>query len=446
MGDTPTGLNATQLDIGPPTSYCTNCGAELHGAYCHACGQSTKHLMKHVPALLGDAVDLVLNIDGRIVHTLPALYLRPGFLANEYFAGRRARYIPPFRLMFFLSVLAFLFIQLNLNVGDVHINLEPPPAAFADAGTPAQVQQQLDKQIQALEKSKAVAGELGAIGIEQGERALRRGAKERLRQLQGAPAKPATSALPPLSGSSAATAWVQRIAAAPTVAETQRLTHAAVADLDKADASAHVPAATRDRIFQAAGKRLDELRGNGAATGATHDDKPPTVHIGWLPAALNARLDAAIVRMRANLKQARTDPAARARVVAGMFAVLPQTMFVLLPLFAVLLKITYLFKRRLYIEHLMVALYSHAFIFLSLLLLALAYLARSAMPPWAATGMGWLLAAIWVWLPVYLLLMQKRVYRQGWLLTVVKYCFIGICYSVLLTFALLAAAVIGLTT
>jgi hypothetical protein len=453
MADTSIELSAAPLDVGPPKSYCANCGAELHGLYCHVCGQSTKHLMKHVPALLGDAADLVLNIDSRIVHTLPALYLRPGFLANEYFAGRRARYIPPFRLMFFLSVLAFLCIQLNLNVGNVHINMEPPAAEFADATTPAQVQQQLDKRIGELEKSRAAAGELGAIGIEQGERAFRLGAAARLRELQGAPAAAATAALPPLSASGAAKAWMQRIAAAPTVAETQRLTHQAVAELDKAGASAQLPQTTRDqlqdtrnRMFQAAGKRLAELQDGAATNTASDDDRKNRLRIGWLPDALNARLDAAIVRMRSNLKQARSDPAARARIVAGMFGVLPQTMFVLVPLFAVLLKITYLFKRRLYIEHLMVALYSHAFIFLSLLLLALANLARSALPPWAATGTGWLQGAIWVWLPIYLLLMQKRVYRQGWFLTALKYCFIGVCYSVLLTFAVAAAAVIGLAT
>ncbi|MHB8912839.1 MAG: hypothetical protein ACYC42_09380 [Lysobacter sp.] len=28
---------------------------------------------------------------------------------------------------------------------------------------------------------------------------------------------------------------------------------------------------------------------------------------------------------------------------------------------------------------------------------------------------------MWVWLPLYLLLMQKRVYAQGWPMTVFKY-------------------------
>ena len=48
-----------------------------------------------------------------------------------------------------------------------------------------------------------------------------------------------------------------------------------------------------------------------------------------------------------------------------------------MPLFALLLKIFYIFKRRLYMEHLIVALHSHSFIFLSLLLITLAGLLRA---------------------------------------------------------------------
>ena len=47
---------------------------------------------------------------------------------------------------------------------------------------------------------------------------------------------------------------------------------------------------------------------------------------------------------------------------------------VLLPVFALMLKIVYAFKRRLYMEHLIVALHSHAFLCLTLLLLFVANL------------------------------------------------------------------------
>ena len=40
--------------------------------------------------------------------------------------------------------------------------------------------------------------------------------------------------------------------------------------------------------------------------------------------------------------------------------------------------------------------------------------------------------------------MQKRVYRQGWFMTVLKYCVIGYCYVIFLAFALAMSALASL--
>jgi hypothetical protein len=116
---------------------------------------------------------------------------------------------------------------------------------------------------------------------------------------------------------------------------------------------------------------------------------------------------------------------------------LPQTMFVLIPIFAAMLALFYVFRRRLYMEHLIVALHSHAFMFLSLLLILLAGMLSTWLKPhgaWMAITLGWVeILLIW-WIPIYLLIMQKRVYRQGWPMTVLKY----LVYRLVL---LLAAAV-----
>ncbi len=47
---------------------------------------------------------------------------------------------------------------------------------------------------------------------------------------------------------------------------------------------------------------------------------------------------------------------------------------------------------------------------------------------------SWLEAAIWVWAPLYLLLMQKRIYGQGWPMTLLKYFVLGVCYLILSSF------------
>ncbi len=122
-------------------------------------------------------------------------------------------------------------------------------------------------------------------------------------------------------------------------------------------------------------------------------------------------------------------------------------MFCMLPAFALLLKVVYLFRRRLYVEHLIVAFHSHAFLFLSLLLGTLIHLLGVALnprAPWLSTPVRVLMAGVWIWAPAYLLIMQKRIYRQRWPMTVLKYLVVGWCYLWLLGFAVIGAAVLGL--
>ncbi|MBC7656322.1 MAG: hypothetical protein H7147_04005, partial [Frankiaceae bacterium] len=59
---------------------------------------------------------------------------------------------------------------------------------------------------------------------------------------------------------------------------------------------------------------------------------------------------------------------------------------------------------------------------------------------------GWAIGLTTAWIPVYLLLMQKRVYSQGWLMTMVKFGMLGLCYSILLGLGLAVAMLIGLLT
>jgi hypothetical protein len=98
-------------------------------------------------------------------------------------------------------------------------------------------------------------------------------------------------------------------------------------------------------------------------------------------------------------------------------------------------------------EHLIVAMHSHAFIMLSLLVLVVLDLLRDWLAPhaaWLGSLLGLLHGAAWLWMLAYLLLTQKRVYRQGWLMTSLKYVGIGMCYSVLIGFGVAFALLISL--
>ena len=88
---------------------CSNCGTELAGAYCHACGQ--KRFVeedRRFAHLLHQFIHSATDVDGRIWRSVRALLFEPGRLSREYIEGRRARWISPASLFFAISVVYFL--------------------------------------------------------------------------------------------------------------------------------------------------------------------------------------------------------------------------------------------------------------------------------------------------------------------------------------------------
>jgi hypothetical protein len=392
---------------------CANCTAPLQGEYCHHCGQSMHSVLRPVHGLIEEFFETFLHIDGRILHTVPPLFLKPGFLTLEYFSGRRVRYIAPFRLMFVLCLLSFFTLHLAADVIAGHADQRHQQALisgassnFDDDDTAAEVQKDLSRKLAILDATRAENTKAGGnpalvAQIDAAEQSYRHDAAQRLTEL-GTPATAATTTA-----------------------------GAAMATASSAAASAQSSAVGKPQS----------------------DDYTMTpVAIHWLPAFANQRLTNLGQHMLDNMHALlKGNPAerqeARERLITNVFSALPGTMLVLIPTFALLLTLFYLLKRRLYMEHLIIALHSHAFIFLSLLLITLAGMLSTWLKPHAAWT-GWVLGvaqlALMVWLPVYLLVMQKRVYRQGWVMTFVKFWLIGGCYFWLLTFALSMAAVLGL--
>ena len=97
--------------------------------------------------------------------------------------------------------------------------------------------------------------------------------------------------------------------------------------------------------------------------------------------------------------------------LAKLMAWLPRVFFLLLPCFALLLKLAYLRTRTLFAVHAIFSLHEHAFGFLLFTVIKLL-----GFVPYARSVRGLLFIA----LPVHLLMALKHVYGQGWLLTSLK--------------------------
>lgn len=113
-----------------PVEACLNCGTPLTGQYCGNCGQRAASRLISIWELLKDAFGDLLEFDSRLWRTLIPLLMRPGQLTRDYLRGRRARYMPPFRMYLVLSIVFFLlaFFDPREELG-VLFEAPPPPTA-----------------------------------------------------------------------------------------------------------------------------------------------------------------------------------------------------------------------------------------------------------------------------------------------------------------------------
>jgi hypothetical protein len=90
------------------TPACLNCGTQLRGQYCGHCGQRSQSRLISLWELISDAFGDLFEIDSRLWQTVVPLMIRPGRLTHDYLKGRRARFMPPFRMYLVLSLVFFV--------------------------------------------------------------------------------------------------------------------------------------------------------------------------------------------------------------------------------------------------------------------------------------------------------------------------------------------------
>lgn len=128
-----------------------------------------------------------------------------------------------------------------------------------------------------------------------------------------------------------------------------------------------------------------------------------------------------------------TDPAA---LNGPLTTWIPRILFVLLPLFAVVLMLFHRRQRKqyLFVDHLVFSLTMHSFAFV--VLIGAAVLAQ------ILSG-GWVAALTWITISVYFFMSLKHFYGQGWVKTGLKFAGIAFIYAVFFLSPALAVALIA---
>jgi hypothetical protein len=387
-------MTASAIDPSDPharPAACENCGSVLQGHYCHVCGQRAHNPLRSFAHAVEEVFESLWHLDGRIFRTTRELFV-PGRVAVNYLAGHRVRYIAPLRLFVILSLITFFVGKLTLHIS--------PESVDAPAGTTSGLRIDTGTEDQADEIYRQAADIEAVLAIRKAE----------LLELEEAARNPIVGLTLPL---------VEDIVEKQLDTGARRRMIALGMAADRADTALAQQDAALGR--------------NAVAAGAAADR-------GLIERWMSRRGE----RMKENMLRIREDPDEFVRLFLGA---LPGALFLLVPLFALLLKLVYIRSGRGYLEHLVVALYSHAFMLAALLTVFLLVGLQS----WLG-GVGANLASVSaslvmsVLIPLYLLLMQKRAYGQGWFKTLLKYVMLGLSYGLLLVLGILYALVAGLSS
>ncbi|MDJ0814012.1 MAG: DUF3667 domain-containing protein [Woeseiaceae bacterium] len=138
---------------------CLNCGSRLRGQYCGTCGQRSRSRLISLWELVSDAFGDLFEIDSRLWQTLIPLLVRPGRLTADYLQGKRARFMPPFRMYLVLSLLFFVVAFFDPRE-EFSLLFEPQPEP-----TPEEVQQQAEDREAAAAEARATIEELVEEGV-----------------------------------------------------------------------------------------------------------------------------------------------------------------------------------------------------------------------------------------------------------------------------------------
>ena len=360
-------------------THCENCDAPLQGEYCHQCGQSVRNPVRHAGHAIEEVFESFWHLDGRVFRTLRDL-LVPGRTALEYLAGHRQRYLPPLRIFVIMSLLAFF-------VGRAAIHLDEDPVN-ADLDVTSILQSQTVEEVN----------------------------RNRDEMLAGLAQRQKKSALP---GADAATILAQ--------VKIEGEAANRIVELTQGKNESASPASAKN------GEQATRSKGELFSTkNEAWNPETNPVKIDWLPDFVNGWLTRKASHVIDNIQLMESRPD---RFFQAFMSSLPSALFVLVPVFALMLKISYFFQRRLYMEHLVIALYSHVYLLMALtvifLLMALGE-AVSAHVYWLSVVSYTAIGLLLIGMPLYLLVMQKRVYRQGWVMTLLKYSIIGLVYVYLL--------------
>lgn len=407
----------------PPRDTCANCGTPLVGPYCSQCGQRAAERIVPLHEMTQEWVEDLFEFDLRIFRTLPTFFFKPGRLTKEYVQGRRVRYVRPLRLYLVSSFLLFSILAFSdfATIDAIESSPDDLAADSAGAASPtafgARLQPSGDGRGEATDRAtdyaqrvRAEFADLDSIENANPE-AVDSIVQARIDRLRapGAPG-PAGEADTP--------------AGSETNGETAQGTGESSGDeRDSTTTAESGPVDGPDEDFTSVQRRREIAR-----------DVTKDISLNLSLFSGEAQKERAEQYVKDRIARTIIDPNA---FIRGMIDRAPYVMFFLLPLFAFLLKLLYIRRKKLYVQHLIFALHIHAFIFFTFAIATGCLL--SELPSLNIIG-SWLTLAPFI----YVYVAMQHVYDQGWVKTGIKLFILFTMYNTVLAFGVFFLAIASL--
>ena len=402
-------ITDSEIDSENKDVICENCHSQVIGSFCSQCGQSVESTLKYFWTVLLHLLDDIFSFDSRASRTLKPLLLTPGFLTNEYIQGRRVHYVPPLRLYLFVSIIFFISLKFfTIDGTDLLVHEQRMAAPIKEV---SQYIKQLEVAVDDLPIEKQ---------------------NEQLKKIQQYKQYQQDLSV---------------LAASKITEITKKIVEYELGALDLQQPLSEKDIQRLTKLKeQLAEIKSGKVKPEASDVFSISNNKDGTLTFDFLSDENNQRLSDKMKALEKKGQQAFNSDARP--LIQQSISKLPQLMFILLPIFALILKLFYLFSKRLYLEHLTVALHSHSFIFLIILLVNILDNSQEYLSPTmpkVASWLGYAAIALLTWLPCYLFLMQKRVYKQGYIFSFIKFSIIGLIYFNLIALTAMAAFIWGLT-
>src|SRR3954467_14733491 len=398
-----------------PLTHCENCGAPLAGDFCAQCGQHAIDYRRSIFRVLLDAADSFLNWDTKFLHTMNQLLIHPWQLTNDFNAGRRARYVHPLRLYLIASIVFFLLARA------VNWDSEGPIQLTAQDRT--ELVASLSKMIEPnspLTPEQRAQVELARVKLAEAQGALT--ADERAEVKKAFKAYIKSEVRKSLSAEERAR-MITAMARIPKIPDSNTHVTPPVVPLPP-DLSAPMPPTIQPSV-------------------------PPLITVAPTPKPMHfsvgppdRKKSPFALWLEKQVKEKIGEDGSRAKLfMETLRSNIPAMMLCCIPLFAFILKILYIRKGRYYVEHLVYALHIHTFLYVSVIITSLAVMGANRLSP----TLGGLITAVMVCaIVVQIFLSIRRVYKQGWFMTMLKFLFGGFVYCVILVLAVGATALVTL--